>query len=221
MCCRKQTDCNDTNGGGNSQESEQGHSHNFSTEVKNESKGPQWNYNTLSQATHSFCWMKCKSVVFLGEYGFTADHHLPENHLQIWCDDTVGWCKNCLIYSCNMQHILQTLTNTVHNRSQHFSWVHFLLRQWVRWIFQTKSFCFSFPSFYAAAEKAGAVRRCHFSLWIYDTSIFLKHPTFAGQSATADWLMTQISFHCRLVKICTQLCFKDWVIQRCGHIEIN
>lgn len=166
-----------------------------------------------------------------------ADHHLPGNHLQIWCDHTVGWCKNCLIYSCNVQHILQTLTNTVNNRSQHFSWVHFLLRQWVRWIFQTKSFWFSFPSvislafhdnppkkavgFYAAAEKAGAIWRCHFSLWIYDTSIFLKHPTFAVQSATADWLMTEISFRCRLVKICTQLCFKDWVIQRCGHIEIN
>lgn len=72
-----------------------------------------------------------------------------------------------------------------------------------------------------AAESAGAIWRCHFSLWKYEMSMFLKHPTFAAQSATADWSMPDISLACRLVKICTQLCFKDWVIQRGDRSRMN
>lgn len=152
MCCRKQTDCKDTNGGGTVRSQNRVIAIILVLRSRMSQRAPSGTTTPSAKQLAVFVeWSAKVLFFFLGECGFTADHHLPGNHLQIWCDDTFGWCKNCLIYSCNMQHILHTLTNTVNNQSQHFSWVRFPLRQWVRWIFQTESFCFSFPSVISVA----------------------------------------------------------------------
>ena len=175
MWCRKQTDCNDTNKGRRvrsqsrviamilvprSRMSQRAPSVTTTPPVKQLTVFVEWSAKLLFFGGSTVLWL----IVICLE---TIQEHGERIHL--------ANVTNFLIYSRNIQHILQPLTNGV--ASLAFGWNPS----------RSSQLC-------VAAESAVAIWRCHFRLWKFDTSVFLKYPTFAVQSATAGWLMTEISF---------------------------